>query len=134
VEYPLHKIILRKLLLKVKSKGWKLPYILVFPTPMNRENLSEFCLKNLQSIEKLKVKESFITNYIFNGFYISFIVTINRIVFKLILIINLKFISNLEMQFLPRCFLSYKIDFSTPTLRINLNEHPIDHFFQISGT
>jgi hypothetical protein len=27
--------------LEVKSKGWKLPYILVFSTPMNRGNLSE---------------------------------------------------------------------------------------------
>jgi hypothetical protein len=34
VEYPSHK-------LEVKSKGWKLPYILVFSTPMNRENLFE---------------------------------------------------------------------------------------------
>jgi hypothetical protein len=26
----------------VKSKGWKLPHILLFSTPMDRENLSEF--------------------------------------------------------------------------------------------
>jgi hypothetical protein len=26
----------------MKFKGWKVPHILVFSTPMNRENLSEF--------------------------------------------------------------------------------------------